>query len=264
MTSTSSISSANPILPNDVIGNVIFPNLSLPALAICTRVCKAWNKMATEHLKAFSYDNAFGPKEWYIYFGSHLKNVPRLPSNIGGILSSSCPFWTDKKVFETHVLVLIPATVNGQPLTLKTLGELVQHPRSGGKPTKYEYFNLGEYVDQPAQSHWALLTRTVIEGSRNKPYKDQQAIVSSYSRKTKMAYEIPTVLDAAVCNFMEYVRSGTWLYSQSPLTFTWCQEKYNASWNLFVGGGGEAGLRVDIYDDDADEDCGAGGLRKSF
>ena len=212
MTSISSIFSANPILPNDVVGNIIFPNLSLSALAICARVCKAWNKMATEHLKAFSHDNAFGPKDWYAYFGGHLRNVPRLPSNIGDILSSSCPFWADKKVFETHLLVLIPETVSGQPLTLKTLGELVQKPRNGGKATKYERCDLGEYVDQPAQSHWALLTRTVLEGSRNKPYKDQQAIVTGYSQKTQMAYEIPTVLDAAVCNFMEYVRTGTWLY----------------------------------------------------
>ena len=147
---------------------------------------------------------------------------------------------------ETHVLVLVPQTVNGKPLTLKNLGELVQKPLNGGHATKYSLFNLGEFVDQPAKSHWALLTRTVIEGSRNKLYKDGKAVLAQYSQKTNIVYEIPTVLDAVVCNFMEYVRSGTWLYGDNPLTYTWCQEKYNASYYLVVGGGSGSGLRVSI------------------
>jgi hypothetical protein len=197
----------------------------------------------------------FGASEWNKYFGDVGVEPPLPPDIIQRLPELSA----------NNVLVLIPATVNGQPLTLKTLGEFVQKPLNGGHATKYEYCDLGEYVDQPAQSHWALLTRTVLEGSRNKRYKDEQAIISSYSQKTQIAYEIPTVLDAAVCNFMEYVRSGTWLYSQSPWTFTWCQEKYNASYNLLVGGGGEAGLRVDnSYCRGASEFHGVGGLRKSF
>jgi hypothetical protein len=220
--------------------------------------------MATEHISAFSHPHAFGPKEWFIYFGAHLRNVPRLPPNIAEILSSPCPFWPDKKVYETHLLVLVPQTVSGQPLTLKTLGELVQNPRNGGHATKYEYCNLGDYVDQPTKSHWALLTRTVIKGSRSKPYKNQQTIISSYSQKTQIAYEIPTVLDAIVCNFMQYVRFGTWLYSQNPWTFTFCQEKYNASYNLVVGGGGAVGLRVEYDSFRVLESHGIGGLRKFF
>ena len=162
---------------------------------------------------------------------------------------------------KTNVLVFIPATVNGQPLTLNTLGELVQKPLNGGHATKYEYCALGEYVDQPTKSHWALLTRTVIEGSRNKLFKDEQAIVASHSQKTQIAYEIPTVLDATVCIFMEYIRFGTWLYGKNPWTFTFCQEKYDASYNLVVGGGGEAGLRVLSGNNVANESDGVGGLR---
>jgi len=68
MTNTSSISLANPILPNDVIENVIFPNLSLPALGVCFRVCRVWNKMAKDYINTFSHEKAFGPKELYSYF----------------------------------------------------------------------------------------------------------------------------------------------------------------------------------------------------
>jgi tetratricopeptide (TPR) repeat protein len=160
-----------------------------------------------------------------------------------------------------NVLVLIPETVNGRPLDLKTLGELVQKPLQG-HATKYSYFNLGKYVDRPAsKSHWALLTRTVIDGSRNKLLKDEQVVLNSYSLKTDIPYEAPTILDATVCNFMEYVRFGTWLYGDNPLTYTWCQEKYNANYNLVVGGGSAPGLHVRYYAG-AREGNGVGGLRK--
>ena len=91
------------------------------------------------------------------------------------------------------------------------------------------------------------MTRQVIDGSRNKRYEEEQAVLDSYSQKAKIAYEIPTILDASVCLFMEYVRSGTWLYGDNPWTYTWCQEKYNANANLVVGGGSAAGLDVDYY-----------------
>jgi tetratricopeptide (TPR) repeat protein len=204
--------------------------------------------------------SAFGKAQWEKYFGV-VGAEPPLPENIYGILNSPCPFWKEKKVHETHVLVLVPQTVNGRRLTLKNLGELVQKPLQGGHATNYNVFALGEYVDQPAKSHWALLTRTVIEGSRNKLCKDGKALLAQYSQKTNIVYEIPTVLDAAVCNFMEYVRSGTWLYGENPWTSTWCQEKYDAKYYLVVGGvsGSGLGVRSNLI---ANECNGVGGLRK--
>jgi hypothetical protein len=194
----------------------------------------------------------FGASEWNKYFGD-VGTEPPLPDDIIQRLP---------ELSKNNVLVLIPATVNGKPLTLKTLGKLVQNPKNGGHKTTYTYFKTGEYVDQPAKSHWALLTRSVIEGSRDKLSQDEQPIVDTYSQKTKMVYEIPTVLDAAVCNMMEYVRSGTWLYGENPLTYTWCQEKYDANCYLVVGGGSGSGLYVYNNYIGAYVNCGVGGLRK--
>src|SRR5271156_4573449 len=128
MTNISSISSTMPTLPTDVLGNIIFGNLPLSALGICSRICKVWREMAEKQINMFSHEKAFGPKEWFIHFGAHLKNVPRLPLNITEILAAPCPFWLGKTVQQTHLLVLVPQTINGQPLTLKTLGELVKKP----------------------------------------------------------------------------------------------------------------------------------------
>jgi hypothetical protein len=257
MTSISFIFST---LPTDVIDNIIFHNLPFSALGICSLVCKVWRKIAEKQINTFSREKAFGPKEWFIHFGKHLKNVPRLPPDIAEILSSPCPFWPSKKVHETHLLVLVPETVDGQPLTLKTLVELVKKVLQEPS-TQYSNFHLGEYTDPDAlPSHWVLLTRDVIEGSHSKSYPDQQTLLS---QKCHGVYVVPTILDATVCIFMEYVRSGTRLYSDSPsYIFTRCQEKYNANWQLVVGGFASGDLG--IYSDGVvvQKDCGVSGFRK--
>jgi tetratricopeptide (TPR) repeat protein len=150
-----------------------------------------------------------------------------------------------------NVLVLIPATVDGEPLNLKSLQELVVRPLKGNAAKCVFYFsNLG-YKDAPVQkSHWALLTRTLIEGSRNKSYKEEQAVLENYSYKTKIFYQVPNVLDVAICNCMEFVRTGRWLYSFNreinTSTQTFCQEKYYDKWQLIVGGGSQDNFYVNF------------------
>jgi hypothetical protein len=195
-----------------------------------------------------------GAAEWKKYIGDPGVEPPLPPEIIQRL----------GELNANNVLVLIPETVNGRPLDLKLMGELVQKPLQG-HATQYRGFNLGQYVDRPtSKSHWALLTRTVIEGSRNKFYEEEQPVLNSYSLKTGIPYEVPTVLDATVCNFMEYVRFGTWLYGDKPWTFTWCQEKYDANYHLVVGGGSAPGLLVDYCYYGAFGHSGVGGLRKSF
>jgi hypothetical protein len=209
---------------------------------------------------------AFGAAEWRKYFGD-VGVEPPLPPNIEQILSRPCPFtstsrWNPfgsaKTIRETHLLVLVPQTVNGQPLTLQSLGELVKWPLQG-PASKYRYFDLGAYADRPAsRSRWALITRTVVEGSRNKSYKDQQAVLADYSQQANMPYVVPKVLDTTVAIFMEHVRTGTKLYGENPGTYTRCQEKHNADWQLVVGSFSASGPYVynGIYDH---EHYGVGG-----
>ena len=78
---------------------------------------------------------AFGKKMWATYLGD-VGVEPPLPPDIKAILNALCPFFHGKKVKETHLLVLIPKTVKGKPLTLKTLGELVKKPLKGTR-TQY-------------------------------------------------------------------------------------------------------------------------------
>jgi len=204
---------------------------------------------------------AFGKEMWEKYLGD-IGAEPSLPPDINAILKGPCPFWPDKKIEETHVLVLIPQTVNGKPLTLRSLEELVQHPRQR-EATQYAYLDLGRYTDPPAPpAHWVLMTKDVLPGSRSKSYRDQQTLIHSYRQKA--LYEVPSVLDATVCIFMEYFRSRTYLYEKgNPWTYTRCQEKYDTNWQLAVGGFAPGGLYV-YSDSTASEygNYGVGALRK--
>ena len=203
---------------------------------------------------------AFGQAKWVQYFGD-VGVEPPLPSQLREALNAPCPFWSSKKVEETHLLVLIPKTIDGQPFTLNRLGELIQNPKQGHK-TKYDYYDndvkneLGS--GSPSSSYWVLMTRDVIPGSRSKSYQDQVKLVQSYS-----SYELPGALEAAIAILMEHVVSGKRLYGDNPYTYTRCQEKVNDSqWPVTIGGFAAGGLGVDYYyDDDYDHD-GVGALRK--
>jgi hypothetical protein len=205
----------------------------------------------------------FGKAEWAKCFGD-IGIEPPLPSNIEEILQSYCPFWPDNKVKDTHLLMLIPETVNGKPLTLESLEELVKAPKQGN-PTQYKYLNLGDGIDPPVSaSHWVLITRNLIPNSRSKSYQEQQALVKSYAEKTKIPYQVPFVLDATICLLLEYVRSGKRLCSNNPLTYTRCHEKWNERRQLIVGDFGEEGLYVSCSHTDEDSDCytGVSALRR--
>jgi hypothetical protein len=186
---------------------------------------------------------ACGAAEWKMRFGD-VGIEPPLPANIEQILNAPCPIWPDKKVMETHLLTLIPQTVNTRHLTLKTLEQLVQNPLQGN-PTAFSYVESGRYQDPPASaSHWALVTKDVLPDSRCKSYEQQQCLIQSIP-----GYEVPKVLDMAIVLFMEYVRNGYRLYSDNPQTYTRCQERHSAGYQVSIGCFSLQGLGITKHGD---------------
>ena len=70
---------------------------------------------------------------------------------------------------------------------------------------------------------------------------------------------MPTLLEAAASLLMEHVVSGTRLYSDSPVTWTRCQE-FHKGYQTVVGGFALAGLPVSGTAGDADP-LGLAGVR---
>jgi hypothetical protein len=207
---------------------------------------------------------AIGPKEWEQYFGE-VGAVSPLPENIDEILNSPCPFWEDKQVKDTHLLVLVSATVDGRPFTLNLLGGLIKNPQGGGSKTEYGYYDsavqkkLG--TRSPGSSYWVLMTRDVLPDSRSKTYNAQKALVAAHASRLDLPYEIPDALSAATAILVHHARAGERLYTDDPYTYTRCQEKVGKNdYPVFVGGFSSEGLVVFhsyIYDF-----CGVSCIRK--
>jgi len=151
-------------------------------------------------------EDAFGKAVWTKYFGS-IGEEPPLPSNIHQILDGCCPFWPGKKVRETHMLILIPSTINDHSLTINHLEKIVRHPKGGGYST--------EMVRYPRQvgnmcaphNYWILITKDVIPDSLGKSYEQQCQIIRSYSQ-----YKLPRLVEITISMLLAYIKTGQSLF----------------------------------------------------
>ena len=184
---------------------------------------------------------SFGKAKWEKYFGD-IGTEPPLPKDIDAILSSKCPFWPGKTVKETHLLVLIPEKVDKKPFTLNALEKLIQSPKTG-HATMYRYYHddvKNELGNQSNPSHWCLMSKDEIPNSRNKNYDQQKQMVAGYP-----TYALPKGIEAVTAILMHYVETGERLYTDSPHTYTRCEEKVsNDRYPVVVGGFGADGLVV--------------------
>lgn len=182
-------------------------------------------------------DIAFGKAKWEKYFGD-IGTEPPLPKDIDQILKSPCPYWSGKKVEETHLLVLIPSAVNGKAFTIGTLGEMIKNPKTGHPTKYYNYDNTAvkELKDQGiSSSYWALITKDVLPNSRSKTYSEQEALI-------KESYAVPGALEIATGILMHHAETGERIYSDSPNTYTRCQETLSDGYHVVVGSFGSSGL----------------------
>lgn len=155
-------------------------------------------------------ETSFGVEKW----GTHFGDVGKVPPKPSINWKAPCPFSGDPAVTlgDTHMLVLIPATVNGKPFTLKTLLELASEPLQGHKaPCTYMSSCFVESecgkvrIENP---YWVLLTKDIIPNNLgyDSIYKHQKQVMEY------PAYHIPKVLELATCILAEFVVSGTGLY----------------------------------------------------
>ncbi len=199
----------------------------------------------------------FGAYKWERYCGN-VGEVPPMPQGIEKILTSDCPYWEGKKVYETHMLTLIPATLNGAPFTLNLLGKIIRNPQGGGHKTTCKYY-IDDVKKEIGAATWSLITKGVLPDSRNKMYTDQTPLLKSH-------YRTPKRLELATAILMHHVETGERLYSDNPNTYSRCEEKLNNNrWQVVIGSFGASGLqfRADCFVTDLRNDrAGLAGARK--
>lgn len=172
--------------------------------------------------KQFSDPNpifSFGQEQWKKYFGE-IGTSPRLPSNIYEVLSSPCPFNKGKTVEQTHILVLIPETLNGTKMTLKRFGNLVQSLDLKHGKARYDQNSIFSPSDDDMpfeSSYWVLMTRNIVEATKGEGFLEQQRIIRTHYPK----YNTPFLEEVVLCAFMEYITKG-FCFGKEDATFTRC------------------------------------------
>lgn len=258
-------------LPYELVLEV-FSHLNFATLGTIFSVSKKWKRLASDETlwkKSDVYDKAISSKNWAQWFGDEAvkdedlkEEWESLPWNIARILESRCPIFPEKRVMDTHMLVRLPKTLNGG-LTLKSLGELAKKYFSDSN-SGYRFIwaaivqELGDKsIDK---SHWVLMTKDVLPGSKNKSYGEQQKIVADLAEKSLISYEVPETLESAVCILSQYFGSNIRLFSDNPWTYTRCKDKVQG-YQTVVGAFAPAGLYVTSVSYDYDR-IGVAALRK--
>ncbi len=194
---------------------------------------------------------AFGNDKWAQCFGADVvkdednrEEFSSLPSD--AFISDCKKFkniFPEKNAKDSLMLVRLPKTLNGG-LTLKSLGELAKKYFSASD-TGYRFIwsaliqeNGDKSIDK---SQWVLMTKDVLPESRNKSYGEQQKIVADLAKKSLISYEVPEILESAVCILSQYFGSNIRLFSDNPWTYTRCKDKVQG-YQTVVGGFAPAGL----------------------
>jgi hypothetical protein len=197
--------------------------------------------------------DSFGPERWAYHFERKVDDVPQLPPD-----TFADKAWV-KNFMKSHILQLMPATLDNEPLTPNLIEKLTLHPKQG-HAIGYRYFSKiarDEYGNKPiaSKSYWVWVTKGLLDGSRNKSPEAMEAIA------LEKGYQLMNAGVAIVCNLTHYVKTEERLYGDKPLTYTYTSDKTSAGYRLVVGGFSPAGLDVYDGDDFVDEYYGVAGQR---
>ncbi len=147
----------------------------------------------------------FGKKEWTKHVGDIGEEPYLLKRPILKLLNSNCPFQEGKKTRDTHLLMLIPSHIDGLPLSLNRWIEIVNAPKKHNsttydirKPEDFRSFD--HFFERKAPpSHFVLMQKCPskwVKGTHISEY------ILRSNRRTKITYQPPTALDAAIIFWM--------------------------------------------------------------
>lgn len=202
-------------LPEEIITE--FCNrLNYTSLESCIRVNKEWNKICLQFLnkKKEMASLAYSPKDWDIHFPTNEMTLQEkreaynsLPANFDEI---PCPIYEGKKMIETHVFTYFPNN-----LTISIFGNLLKQKLGNSIGYSYIWEELVEKLgDNPIKGGWKAMTKEVLPGSIGKNYLKQKVMVDDLSKTSGKVFQVPLVLEAAVCISTEFFKSRSRLFFQ--------------------------------------------------
>ena len=188
-------------------------------------------------LKEVLGKNFLGASEWQQGFNVAVGRVPPIPKWITKeLLEGACELHPGQSVKDTHLLVLIPKSVDGAPYTALKLDELCSKTKGSGDRLIYDGANKwkGEsWAQAPQQeSEWVLIPksdpdpRKVSEDKhfrdkhfRSKTIAEQAEVYKHYNAKDYREAKALEVMTAALLNDVvngERILSNCYLRTQEP------------------------------------------------
>lgn len=206
------------IFPNEVT-RMFLEHMSSAQRAGVARVCKMGCFLNRTFLRL--PEDALGKEALEKILGVDVGKEPPLPGSLPVILDSEDPHEPGKMIGETYQLMLVPEKIGDKPLTHNNLRELLRKkwPSTGGYRFENVLDQLGDILSGP--SHWVLVRRDVIPGSRNMPYATQKALVEQPGSEYKVPHALTMVL-----YILANAEKSLYSKERDLWTYTRCQEQY--------------------------------------
>ncbi|HSX25395.1 MAG TPA: hypothetical protein VLE89_00120 [Chlamydiales bacterium] len=154
-------------------------------------------------------------KVWEDHYGAKPGQEPPLPNetDLQAMLESDCEFYPGKKTKETHDVLFIPETLNGEIFTHKKMGYLAQNPTKGnplfpcitiaGVATTMGASPIGP-------SRVLLITKGTVPGSVSIDNLYNGRATDFFASHPK--YRLPTGSEVVIHAMTQYVSKGEVLY----------------------------------------------------
>jgi hypothetical protein len=205
--------------------------------------------------------NFLGAEAWTSQ-GIDVGRAPPIPSSITSeLLESECPLHPGKKIKDTHLLVLLPKSVNGKPYTALELNELCAARKGSGDRLIYdgeEWANAWKrqpWASTPqSESEWLLIPKSDPDRKkvskekhfRSKTIAEQQTVHDTHYSDYR---EVKTV-ELMTAVLLHDLVNGERLLPD----YLRCQEKNASGGRVCVGFFAADGLKVGGADDGDDDD----------
>lgn len=192
-----------------------------------------WKVLVDDYLRPFVLRNyAFGSEQWSTFFNLSVDEsfASSLPLDIAQILCRPCKAFPGKSIADTHYLVWIPKTIDGQPLTLRALDRI---PPKEFPCISIAYLDLWREImrkhgDVPNDaSHWVLITKNLLKSTIRKDFNNIELDVANLAEEGQLAYEVAKVLDLAICIFAKFYSTESQFFCGESYPASRCQEIVN-------------------------------------
>jgi hypothetical protein len=211
--------------------------------------------------------NFLGSEAWSSQ-GIDVGVAPPIPSAITKeLLESECPLHPGQKIKDTHILVLVPRTVNGEPYTALKLDELCGERKGSGDRLIYSTgWKNDPWVSAPqSESAWVLLPKSdpdpKVSPDKHFRWKDiaqQQEVHNDHYKEYREAKALE-VMTMALLNDLVHGEPRI----LDGLNYLRCEEHNASGGRVCVGAFLAGGLEVnDAYVVDVHADIGRALARK--